>query len=130
MMAALCEIFQNSSIVNTIAIQSATISINAPNGERKPKKTRVHKKFRISCIPKMNIAAERPFALFSSMIPSAIPIRAYSSVHTGAKTQDGGLNEGLFRPEYHSGIDRAVKMLPAIPTLSQAPTVAANLRIR
>jgi hypothetical protein len=44
----------------------------------------------------------------------------YRVVHTGPKTQFGGLNEGLFRDAYHSGTACAVK-IPAID-----PTARGN----
>jgi hypothetical protein len=39
-------------------------------------------------------------------------MRIYSVVHTGAKTQDGGVISGFWSPAYHVGIEGVVKYEP------------------
>ena len=39
---------------------------------------------------------------------TATDIAIYKVIHTGAKTQSGGLNEGFTIPEYHGSLYRSV----------------------
>ncbi len=48
-----------------------------------------------------------------------IPIVIYRVVHTGAKTQFGGLNDGLLIAAYHVGIFLLVNIDPIIPAVMQ-----------
>jgi len=51
-----------------------------------------------------------------------MPISMYRVVQTGPNIQLGGLNDGLFKVAYHSGIDLAVN-IPAI-----APRAKGNIK--
>jgi hypothetical protein len=44
-----------------------------------------------------------------------MPIRVYKVIHTGAKTQFGGENDGFFKLLYQVGIDGNVKNEPIKP---------------
>lgn len=44
-----------------------------------------------------------------------IPIIKYKTIHTGPKSQLGGLNEGLFNAVYHVGIASGVNITPINP---------------
>jgi len=50
-------------------------------------------------------------------------------VHTGAKTQLGGLKEGFARPRYHVGIELAVKNEPIMPASWHITIETMNLII-
>ncbi len=50
-----------------------------------------------------------------------------SVVQTGAKSQLGGLKEGLFRVAYQVGIEGVVKKEPINPAERQTRTETANL---
>ena len=43
------------------------------------------------------------------------PIKVYKTVHTGPKTQDGGLKKGLIKVVYQVGIEPTVNKEPIIP---------------
>lgn len=81
----------------------------------------------------MNVAiAMRPGPLpnvLRQIRNSEIPIRAYSVVHTGAKSQFGGAIFGLRRPLYHVGIEEIVKMEPITPAISQNATDRISLTV-
>jgi hypothetical protein len=49
---------------------------------------------------------------------SEIPIKRYSIVHTGAKTQFGGAKNGFFRFAYQVGMAEVVNREPTIPAAS------------
>ncbi len=53
---------------------------------------------------------------------NAIAIMIYRIVHTGANTQFGGLNQGLFKTTYHVSIFCAV----AIPAIAPADKVMSK----
>ena len=64
-----------------------------------PKKRMDHKAFKPNCIPKIIIADFTTFLslkLLDQINPKAIPIIIYKTVQTGAKSQLGGLKNGLF----------------------------------
>jgi len=42
----------------------------------------------------------------------AIPINKYNAVHTGAKTQSGGVKNDLDKDEYHGSLEDIVATLP------------------
>jgi hypothetical protein len=44
-----------------------------------------------------------------------MPMRVYKVIHTGAKTQFGGANDGFFKLLYQVGIDGNVKNEPIKP---------------
>ncbi len=63
--------------------------------------------------------------------PAAIPIIMYKVVHTGAKTQFGGLNKGLFIVGNHVPTDVCVATdakKPAAKQISMATLICINLR--
>jgi hypothetical protein len=67
-------------------------------------------------------------AIFDFFIPlshnkyNEIPININKVVQTGAKTQFGGLKNGLFRVEYHVWIEEDVKIEPTAPANRQIIT--------
>jgi hypothetical protein len=58
-----------------------------------------------------------------------MPIKKKSEIHTGPKTQFGGLKEGLINEAYHPGIDGDVKNEPIMPASWHATIEAASLAI-
>jgi hypothetical protein len=56
-----------------------------------------------------------------------IPIKQYSIVQTGPKTQLGGEKEGLFKKIYHVEIAVMVKGVLTIPTNSHPTTETISL---
>lgn len=125
------EIFQKEIIVRRIAIQSATISMSADNGECKPKKRIDQRTFKASWAEKILIAV----LTLSFLTPlcqtkaSAIPMSAKSVVQTGPKIHDGGLNEGLITFAYQFPIEGVVKIEPIIPASSQNKIEAMILKV-
>ncbi len=61
-------------------------------------------------------------------MPAAVPIKMYSTVQTGAKTQLGGLKLGLFNRTYQSFTELCVAKLERRPIKRQIPTQMAILR--
>lgn len=68
------------------------------------------------------------FNPFCQIIKAAIPIKIKSVVQTGAKSQLGGLNEGLVKEVYQVGIDGVVKKEPMTPDIKQTPTEMINFQ--
>jgi hypothetical protein len=98
-------------------IQRITISMNAMSGFFNPKNNTDHKKLSISCVPNIINAIFVPFNPEFQIRYIEIPIKIYSAVQTGAKSQFGGLKLGLFNPEYQVGMAFEVKNPPKNPTI-------------
>lgn len=101
---------------------------NAQAGECKPKKMIDHNALRISWKPKTKTALRtswRSRPLFHTR-NTAIPIRAYSVIQTGPKTQLGGLSAGLERVEYQLETAEFVKIAPIIPASSDITMAAMS----
>ena len=88
-----------------------------------------HNVLRKSCIKnKIN-----PIPEFFAFIPFAqtkyndMPIKTYSIVHTGPKTQFGGLNQGLSSPEYQPETELEVNREPIKPADRQIKTEMTSL---
>lgn len=59
----------------------------------------------------------------------AIPMKIKRVVQAGAKSQLGGLKEGLFKVAYQVGIEGVVKIEPKKPAPKQSNKEANNLAI-
>ena len=74
-----------------------------------------------------------PDLTFLSFSPSIktkykdIPIRVNKKIHTGAKTQFGGLKKGFWRAAYHPGIEGEVNIEPITPAIWQIPIEIINV---
>jgi len=55
-------------------------------------------------------------------------MRIYKVVHTGPKSQFGGLKDGLTKPAYHVGIEGNVNNDPINPANKQAPIETSKFR--
>lgn len=64
---------------------------------------------------------------FSQIKNRAIPIRIKRVVQAGAKSQLGGLKEGLFKFAYQVGIEGVVKIEPKNPAPKQSNREDKNL---
>lgn len=109
-------------IVEAIAVQRKMISMNASAGILNPKKIIDQAAFKASCIANSHKAAFEFSVLkpFFQTRKSAAPIRAYSVIHAGPKSQFGGVNHGFCKEAYQVGIDSKVKTEPMIPAAWQA----------
>ena len=105
-------------MVKSTKTSSIRIIMSPPSMFFKPKKTKDHIAFKVSCAPKWYSAVfTHLWWLPNDQIhPEDHPIRMYKSVHTGPKSQFGGVKKGLLRPVYHIGIADCVT-LPAIPPI-------------
>lgn len=61
---------------------------------------------------------------------AAIPIKVKSVVQTGAKSQFGGLKEGLFTLAYQVSIEEAVAIPPIDPNATQAIILMISFTVR
>lgn len=88
-----------------------------PGIDLAPKKTTGHKLFKTNCIIKTARADFTPGARnpLSQITYTDMPIIVYKAIHTGPKTQSGGVKKGLLRFSYHTGIEDRVKNPPIIP---------------
>ena len=102
-------------------VHKRIISMSATPIKLKLKKIKLQAKFRIIWIENTLIAKSLTFDASSFQIrKNEIPRSMYKEVHTGPKTQLGGLKEGLFNDAYHVGTACEVN-IPAI-----APTDRGN----
>ncbi len=101
-MAAVREIFLNFIMVIKISSHKIIKTINPPGIECPPKKTTGHNTLKMSCIIKsINAVLTSLFFKPSFHIRKReIPISKYNTTHTGAISQSGGLNDGLFKDAY------------------------------
>src|SRR5687768_9891867 len=86
---------QKATKVATINAQSKTMSAKAKAPRCQPKNNQLHSALNTSCTRNRVsavLAARKPATRQTSQ--AAIPIRAYSTVQTGPKTQDGGAHSG------------------------------------
>jgi len=104
-------------IVNNIAIHRKTISMNAKNGDLRPKNITDQKIFKPSWIANQNIATLtlRSLKVFSHKRKREMPISTNKLIQTGEKTQLGGLKAGFLRLAYHVGIAGEVNKDPTNP---------------
>jgi hypothetical protein len=116
-MAAILEILKNRTIVQIMATHNKTITINPANEDLQPKKAKDQKLLRINC--RMNTenarAGKPPSEPLRQIKNNEIPINAYKTIHTGAKTESGGLKNGFLIPTYQVSTDRIVKNDPITP---------------
>lgn len=100
-----------------MAIHKNIISTKAKKGDLNPKNKKDHNILKASCKIKTIIA----ILTFLSLNPilkikyKEIPINKNKIVQTGAKTQFGGVNEGLFIFAYQPGIEGVVNKEPIRP---------------
>ena len=121
-----------AKIVAAIASHSNTMSIKPRPGERAPKNRNDHAKFNSSCAPN---SRQRPLALHPPSTPARPPppSSCRAAVHTGPKSHEGGVHDGLLRVGYHSNTDLhghpATQRPPPqgkAPRNRQAPTKSAS----
>jgi hypothetical protein len=91
-------------------------------GRRAPKKTGVHAAFSPSCSHQSARAGRRLGSVDLSTRRAEYAICAYSTVQTGPKARDGGVQLGLRRLGYHVATERRVAAAP--PTAASATAVA------
>jgi len=104
-------------IVRNIAIQRTMISIKAKNGDFKPKNRIDQSMFRPSWTANQNMAVFTPgkCRVFSHRRKREIPMRTNRLIHTGEKTQLGGVKDGLAREAYQTGMEGVVNSDPTNP---------------
>ncbi len=120
---AVLEIGKNARAVNIIAASSGTITTTPPHGQCSPKNTKDHSVFSASCTPKNIKAVCFDFLYFAVHTRYRLmPISTYSSVHTGPKSQFGGLKNGFASSAYQVGIFAIVARLPIAPAKTGSST--------
>ena len=114
---AVFESLKKATIVHAIASHKNTIMIMPPPIDLPPKKTTGHKLFKVNCRIKIARADFTPGARnpLRQIVYAAIPIIVYKAIHTGPKTQSGGVKNGFLRFSYHIGIEYRVNNPPIIP---------------
>ena len=100
-----------------MAIQRKIISMNAKNGDFRPKNITDQHTFKTNCIAKNQRAI---LAVWSSKVlrhkrKREIPINTNRVIQTGENTQFGGLKDGFSREAYHVGIEGEVNKDPITP---------------
>ena len=104
------------------------ISIRPRSGDFNPKKRKDQKAFSESWMP--NTVIDFLTLLFSTPVfqtmKSEIPIKRYSVVHTGAKTEFGGVKAGFLRLAYQLFIAGVVNREPIMPATSHSTTKTAK----
>jgi len=119
-------------VVNVIANHSRVITIRPPNGEWNPKNTMDHNVLSVNCRANA-VNAGFTFWLYCLLFQTrdnAAPIIVNKVIQTGAKTQLGGVNEGLFRLAYHVGMEGVVKKAPMKPAVWHSIMLASRLVIK
>ncbi len=120
-MAAVREIFLNFIMVNNMTSHKVIIAMKPPLIECAPKKITDHKILIISCMIKITKAdlTSLFFKPSFQMMKSEIPIIRCKIIHTGANSQSGGANDGLFIAAYQVGIESIKKIVPITPASRQ-----------
>jgi len=100
-----------------MAIQRKIISMNAKNGDFRPKNITDQHTFKINWIAKNKIAI---LTFLSSKVlrhkrKREIPINTNRVIQTGENSQFGGLKAGFLREAYHVGIIGDVNKDPTTP---------------
>lgn len=98
-------------------------------GWRAPKNTRLHEVLSTNCTPNNRYARRLVAARLITIRNSAVPIKTYRVVQTGANTQLGGNNGGLSRKTYHESILLLVATEPMTPAASEMTTQPINCPI-
>jgi len=120
------DILQNVIPVTMIASQSATMSTMAKPGIRPPKKMADQRTFSASWTANQR-SARRPASnprRHTSHAASAIV--AYNTIHTGPKTQAGGVHGDLAKAGYQVLTDVAVNTEPRPAARNTPPKKAAS----
>src|SRR4030042_2502845 len=118
-------------MVNTMADQRKTISINPANGDLRPKKNIDHRAFKTNWIKKI-IKALLTSGLFPPLLQTRYierPIRVYKLIQTGLNNQSGGEKAGLFNVTYQVGMAGMVKRDPRKPADWQRAIQTTNFKI-
>jgi len=104
-------------MVKRMATHNKTITIRPAKGDLHPKKAKDQRTFNISCNINADIAILDclVFCPLRQNINSETPISKYNIIHTGAKTESGGLKNGLFMFIYHVSTDCLVNKDPTMP---------------
>ncbi len=127
MSAATRECRQNVTIVAPIASHNVMMLTTAQPGCCIPKNTMDHVVLSTSCVTKTMTATDTFRALrFSHTSQTHTPIIRYNTVHTGPKTQLGGVQLGLLRPAYQAEICGVVNADPMAAAAKHSPIQNAS----
>jgi len=107
-------------IVAPVVASIAAITSKASPGFRTPKNAGDHAALAASCQPQLRSARRLPGRSHTSHPET--PMTTYSNVHTGAKTQFGGVKGGAVNNGYQVLTASAVTEPPAAPTSRHRPT--------
>ena len=113
-------------MVATIDAASSRISPNARPSRPAPKNSGDHSMFSTSCTAYTPCAAGTHPALRHTSQP-ATAIVAYSTVHTGPNSHDGGAHDGWTRPAYCAGAEADARPRTTA-TMATATTKHASAR--
>lgn len=111
-----------------ISTNSAAMTSSPDPGERKPRKQVGQTALSSSCQP--HSLSDEPAPTARQTRHPAIPAMTYSTSHTGAKTQVGGVPGGAINDRYHVCRLAVTSVLLARPTSMPSPTKPIRARIR
>jgi len=118
-------------MVNRMTTARIDISISPARGDLNPKNKNDHKALRINCTLKRTKAIRVCFSCqpVRHTRNTAIPIKMYRPIQTGANTQSGGVKNGFLSEAYHTGIAGLVKIEPSQPASWQITMLITSLMI-